>query len=55
MNTPLTTPRTLHAHSTPEPDMPPVEPEKDPPPDNTPMPEHAPIEEPTPPKVPVKT
>jgi hypothetical protein len=44
-----------HAHTTPEPDIPPPEPQKDPPPDNTPLPEHAPVEEPTPPKIPVKT
>jgi hypothetical protein len=42
-------------HSTPDPDVPPPQPEKDPPPDNHPLPEHAPIEEPEPPKPAVKT
>jgi hypothetical protein len=43
------------AHITPEPDIPPPEPQKDPPPDNTPLPEQPPVEEPTPPKIPIKT
>jgi hypothetical protein len=43
------------AHTTPEPDMPPPKPEKDPPPDNMPMPDQAPIEEPHPPQPPIKT
>jgi protein TonB len=46
---------TIRAHSTPDPETPPPQPEKDPPPDNTPLPEQAPIEEPTPPKPPIKT
>jgi hypothetical protein len=45
----------LHAHSTPDPEVPPPQPEKDPPPDNMPMPEQAPIEEPTPKAPPIKT
>lgn len=45
---------TRRAHTTPEPDMPPPQPEKEPPPDEMPMPDHAPIEEPTPPRAPVK-
>jgi hypothetical protein len=44
----------IRAHSTPEPDIPPPEPEKDPPPDNTPLPETPPIEEPEPPQPPMK-
>ena len=44
----------IRTHSTPDPDVPPPQPEKDPPPDNTPLPEQAPIEEPTPPQPPVK-
>jgi protein TonB len=43
-----------HAHSTPDPDVPPPPPEKDPPPDNMPVPEQAPIEEPTPKAPPIK-
>ena len=34
----------IRAHTTPEPDVPPPEPEKDPPPDDTPLPETPPIE-----------
>jgi hypothetical protein len=49
------TPAAVRAHSTPDPEVPPPTPEKDPPPDDMPMPEHAPIEEPTPPRAPVKT
>jgi hypothetical protein len=44
-----------HAHSTPDPEVPPPQPEKDPPPDNMPMPDQAPIEEPTPKAPPIKT
>lgn len=44
-----------HAHTTPEPDVPPPKPEKEPPPDNMPLPDHAPIEEPQPPAAPIKT
>ncbi|WP_229217918.1 hypothetical protein [Rugamonas apoptosis] len=43
------------AHSTPEPDIPPPKPEKEPPPDEMPSPDHAPIEEPTPPRAPIQT
>ena len=42
------------AHSTPDPEVPPPQPEKDPPPDNMPVPDHAPIEEPTPKAPPLK-
>jgi len=42
------------AHSTPDPEVPPPEPEKDPPPDNTPLPDLPPIEEPEPPQPPIK-
>lgn len=48
-------PARLRGHSTPEPDVPPPKPEKDPPPDNLPLPEHPPVEEPTPPKAPIRT
>ncbi|GJI98355.1 hypothetical protein RugamoR57_50730 [Duganella caerulea] len=48
-------PMNTRAHTTPEPDMPPPQPEKDPPPDNMPLPDHAPIEEPQPKQPPVKT
>jgi hypothetical protein len=44
----------IRAHTTPEPDVPPPEPEKDPPPDNTPLPETPPIEEPVPKQPPMK-
>jgi hypothetical protein len=47
-------PMNIRAHSTPEPDMPPPQPEKDPPPDNMPMPDQAPIEEPQPKQPPLK-
>jgi hypothetical protein len=42
-------------HSTPDPDVPPPQPEKEPPPDHAPQPEHTPIEEPEPPKPPMQT
>lgn len=48
------TPAELHAHITPDPDVPQPPPEKDPPPDNTPLPEEPPIEEPTPKQPPMK-
>jgi hypothetical protein len=43
------------AHTTPEPDVPPPKPEKEPPPDEMPSPDHAPIEEPTPHRAPIQT
>lgn len=53
-STPIAVP-VWRAHTTPEPDMPPPKPEKEPPPDEMPSPEHAPIEEPTPPRTPIQT
>ena len=51
----LTTDRAgVRAHSTPDPDVPPPQPEKDPPPDNMPVPDQAPIEEPEPKAPPIK-
>lgn len=47
-------PRVQRAHITPDPETPPHEPEKDPPPDETPLPEEPPIEEPNPPAPPIK-
>jgi hypothetical protein len=44
----------IQAHSTPDPETPPPEPENDPPPDNMPMPETPPIEEPTFPRPPIQ-
>lgn len=42
------------AHSTPEPEHPPVQPDDDPQPDERPLPQHAPIEEPQPKPHPVQ-
>jgi len=44
----------LRAHSTPEPEQPPPQPDDDPQPNEQPLPQHAPIEEPQPKPHPVQ-
>jgi hypothetical protein len=51
---PIMSARTVHAHSTPDPETPPPVPEKEPPPDIQPVPEAPPVEEPRAPQPPIK-
>jgi len=50
----MNTARDLWAHSTPDPDLPPPDPKKNPDPDDVPPPSRAPVEEPTLPEPPIK-